>query len=89
MARLLRSPSGLTGMIILVLLNALTSVFAILGWLPYPPLEQHAADRLTGPCSSILVRDRSVRARHHIRVMAAVAATLRVAIIGVAIAAGR
>ena len=86
MARLLRSPSGLTGMTILVLL-ALTSVFAILGWLPYPPLEQHAADRLTGPSSQYWFGTDQFGRDIASRVMAAVAATLRVAIIGVAIAA--
>lgn len=85
-ARLLRSPSGFAGLAIVALL-ALISLAAVMGWFPHPPLEQHAADRLTGPSSRYWFGTDQFGRDVAARVMAGVAATLRVAIIGVAIAA--
>ncbi len=48
LARLVKNRSGLVGLI-LIALFVTTSLLGALGATPYPPLEQHAPDRLTGP----------------------------------------
>jgi peptide/nickel transport system permease protein len=84
--RLLRSPGGFAGLSVVALLS-LISIAALLDWLPHPPLEQHAADRLTGPSGRYWFGTDQFGRDIAARVMAAVASTLRVAVIGVAIAA--
>jgi peptide/nickel transport system permease protein len=85
-ARLLSRPAGVAGVAIVGLL-VLVSIAAILEWLPHPPLEQHPDDRLTGPSSTYWFGTDQFGRDVAARVMAGVAATLRVALIGVAIAA--
>ena len=51
---LLRNPSGLVGLVIVVLYAA-TAILAGLGVTPFPPAEQHAIDRLQGPSAEYLM----------------------------------
>ena len=54
LSRLLRNRSGLIGLALVVLFLA-AAVAGALGASPYPPSEQHAKDRMTGPSSHYLL----------------------------------
>ena len=54
LSRLLRNRSGLIGLALVVLFLA-AAVAGALGVSPYPPSEQHARDRMTGPSSHYLL----------------------------------
>lgn len=51
---LLRNPSGLVGLIIVVLYAAV-AILAVLGVTPYSPAQQHPIDRLQGPSAEYLM----------------------------------
>ncbi len=52
--RLIANRSGAVGLV-LISLFVLTGLLGILGLTPYPPLEQHPRDRLTGPSATYLL----------------------------------
>lgn len=84
--RLVRTSTGIAGLVVVGLL-AIVTLASILGWLPHPPLEQHPADRLTGPSPEYWFGTDQFGRDIMARVMAGIAATMRVALLGVTIAA--
>lgn len=52
--RLIANRSGAVGLV-LISLFVLTGLLGIIGLTPYPPLEQHPRDRLTGPSTTYLL----------------------------------
>ncbi len=83
--RLLRNYSGLVGSI-LILLFAITGLLGAAGMTPYPPLEQHPRDRLTGPSAQYWLGTDLFGRDLTSRLMKGGANSLKVAVLSVAIA---
>ncbi len=83
--RLLGNSSGLAG-IVLIVFFALTSLLGQVGLTPYPPLEQHPIDRLTGPSEQYWLGTDLFGRDLASRLMKGGANSLRVALFSVAIA---
>jgi peptide/nickel transport system permease protein len=84
--RVLQTPGGAAGVLI-VLCLVLVATAAAIGWLPHPPAEQHPADRLIGPSSRYWFGTDQFGRDIAARVMVGIAATFKVALLGVGIAA--
>ena len=83
--RLLTNSSGLLGMV-LIALFVFTSLLGALGVTPYPPLEQHPRDRLTGPSEQYWMGTDLFGRDLTSRLMKGGANSLRVALFSVALA---
>jgi len=75
------------GLIIVAFLGLATLAVA-LGLTPYPPIEQHPADRLLGPAGPYWFGTDQFGRDIASRVMAGIGASLRVSVFAVAVAAG-
>lgn len=83
--KLLKNRSGLVGLL-LISLFIVTSLLGALGATPFPPLEQHAADRLQGPSSTYWMGTDLFGRDLTSRVMKGGSNSLRVAILSVSMA---
>jgi peptide/nickel transport system permease protein len=85
LSRLLQNRSGAVGLI-LILLFVITSGLGELGFTPYPPLEQHPRDRLTGPSENYWLGNDLFGRDLTSRLMKGGANSLKVAVISVTLA---
>jgi peptide/nickel transport system permease protein len=83
--RLLRSPAGRIGLVLSLLL-ALCGIAAVAHFLPYDPVAQHPVDRLLGPSHRYWLGTDQFGRDIFSRCIEATKASLRVALIAVAIA---
>lgn len=84
-SRLWGNPNGRTGLILVVIL-ALVALASVVGLTPYPPIEQHPVDRFTEPSLAYPMGTDQFGRDVLSRIMAGVWASLRVAVLAVAIA---
>ena len=85
-SQLLRNKSAVAGLVITSIMVAVTLAVA-LAWLPFPPTEQHPADRLIGPSTGYWMGTDQFGRDIASRVMAGIGASLRVSLLAVAMAA--
>lgn len=85
-SQLLQSKGAVAGLIITAIMIVVTLSVA-LGLLPFPPTEQHPADRLGGPSTDYWMGTDQFGRDIASRVMAGIGASLRVSLLAVAIAA--
>lgn len=84
--RLLRSPSGAIGILILLLV-AIGVICSIVGLTPYPPAEQHPVDRLLPPSSAYLFGTDQFGRDVFSRVLSGLQLSARVALVSVSVSA--
>lgn len=84
--RLIRNPLGTTGLLLvgLLLIGAIASA---LGWVPFDPIEQHPADRLSSPSSTYWFGTDQFGRDVFSRVLAGLKISFQVAVVAVGIAA--
>ncbi len=85
LSRLVRNRSGFVGLI-LIGFFVLISVLGTVGLTPYPPLEQHAIDRLTGPSATYPLGTDLFGRDLASRIMKGGSNSLRVAVLSVSLA---
>lgn len=83
LARLWRTRNGRVGLVLTGLI-VLMAILGAVGWTPYPPIEQHPADRFTGPGATYWLGTDQFGRDVASRVMAGTWASLRVAVLAVA-----
>ena len=82
--RLLRSPAGSIGTVLVALVVA-GGVLALLGFTPYDPVAQHPQDRLRGPSGAYWFGTDQFGRDMFSRCLAGVGSSLRVAVVAVAL----
>ncbi len=83
--RLWRNRSGRVGLVLVVLLAA-SAVAGLFGLLPYPPTEQHPADRFAGPSAEYWMGTDQFGRDVFSRVLEGIRASLQVALLSVLVA---
>lgn len=84
--RLLRSPTGVIGTVLVVLI-LVTAACGLLGLTPYDPIAQHPLDRLQGPSGRYWLGTDQFGRDVFSRCLAGVGNSLRVAVVAVALSA--
>lgn len=80
--RLWRTRNGRVGLVLMGFV-VMMGLLGALGWTPYPPIEQHPADRFTGPGATYWLGTDQFGRDVASRVMAGTWASLRVAVLAV------